>query len=562
MPMNKPKQRVLLVGTGLITFFCATPYAKPTSIKTQIDNVTVFPDRALVQRYSVKTELVAGQNQLVVAQLPATLLPDTLRAQGVSDTQVSITSVELVRIPMRELTSAQEQRLSEELTALTDQKRTFEDQIKSLHTRLNFISAIGNDLPNTINQDIARGMVNPTAWEQAWQTLEAGTKSSYASIHQAQIDIRDLDASITQLQAQLANIKTGSKEELQAHISVHAEHSGSIQLQLAYQVHGAAWQPLYDARLNTENGTVQLTQLAQVRQNTGEDWHHALLTLSTAQPSRSGQMPTLTPWWINFMPSHREQDNFAPMAMRSKEKNAGNAAPMLLESESVAHAPSLSTPARAQQANLVATEFATAYQIPTRINVPADNALHKFTVDDHHLASTLSVRTTPKLSAQAYLHAVATYSGEAPLLAGKLALYRDEAFISSSTLAALAPGQELSLSYGLDEKVSVDYKQITGTQGEQGIINKERYFERQYKVVLQNHHTKEMPITVYDQLPAPQHEEIKVQLLKSSATPTTLDVENQTGVLAWNRTLAPGKKTEILFGYSVTYPIEQQVPGF
>ncbi|MCC8455989.1 DUF4139 domain-containing protein, partial [Streptomyces rochei] len=67
---------------------------------------------------------------------------------------------------------------------------------------------------------------------------------------------------------------------------------------------------LYDLRVNTTNNQINLNYLAEVNQNTGEDWAGVALTLSTAKPGMGTLPPKLQPWFI---------DIFHPKSARSRQ---------------------------------------------------------------------------------------------------------------------------------------------------------------------------------------------------------------------------------------------------
>src|SRR5262249_16954708 len=67
-------------------------------------------------------------------------------------------------------------------------------------------------------------------------------------------------------------IETGRSATVVARINLEAGAPENATLRLSYQLPDATWQPLYDAPLDSEAGTMSLAQLGQVRQRTGEDW--------------------------------------------------------------------------------------------------------------------------------------------------------------------------------------------------------------------------------------------------------------------------------------------------
>ena len=65
-------------------------------------------------------------------------------------------------------------------------------------------------------------------------------------------------------------------------------------------------------------------------------------------------------------------------------------------------------------------------------------------------------------------------------------------------------------------------------------------------------------VTVVDQLPVSQTEEIKVEELKLTPKPNERD---EKGILKWNITLDPGEKKEMEIGFSVEYPRGKMIMG-
>ena len=74
----------------------------------------------------------------------------------------------------------------------------------------------------------------------------------------------------------------------------------------------AGWAALYDIRASgteTETPAIALGYLAQVTQNTGEDWTDTAMTLSTARPALASIEPELSAWYL---------EPYAPPVMRAK----------------------------------------------------------------------------------------------------------------------------------------------------------------------------------------------------------------------------------------------------
>ncbi len=529
----------------------AAPLAADISARSTITAVTVFSDRAMVSR-ALEVTLPPGRSTVVVPDLPGGLIPDSLRVQGVG--QVVIGSAEVKRVFEAQLVRQEEQRLKRELESLQDEKRGLEDRIAAAKVQLEFISALGKDIPGTINEEIVRGPLNPEAWQAAWQLIGVGAAQALEQIRGAEIERRGVDEKIVQVRRQLAQIQTGSKATSEARINVETAAEAKARLQLSYQVPGASWRPLYDARLNSDNGQVGLAQFGEVRQATGEDWVGVALTLSTARPAQGARMPDLSPWFIDFYEP--------PIILSEEDRGAQLMEKSLAEPDALAAAAPEEAPAAVLQAEVSAAEFTATYAIPGPANIPSDRTPHKFLIAERDLAARLAVRIVPKIIEQAYLFGEITYEGEDSLLPGPVSLFRDGTFVGTGGIDLSRPGESFKLSFGIDDKVRIDYSLVTGERSQEGLIRKDQRLERRYRIDIANFHSRPIDVTLLDQIPVARDERIKVEFLKDSTKPTEVDVEGRTGVLAWRDSYEPGQERSILFGYAVSFPDGMSVPGF
>jgi uncharacterized protein (TIGR02231 family) len=147
------------------------------------------------------------------------------------------------------------------------------------------------------------------------------------------------------------------------------------------------------------------------------------------------------------------------------------------------------------------------------------------------------------------------------LLPGPVSVFRDGSYVGLSQIGVTPPGSELKLSFGADDKVKIDYRLVSNGQSEQGLISTARRIERQYRIVVANHHDRAIEITVLDQVPVSQDERISVELLKAGLKPTESDFDGRKGVLAWKFLYKPGEERVIDFRYAVTAPADVPVVG-
>ncbi len=544
--------RIILPLCALLALPLGAHAATLSTADNRIDAVTVFLDRAEVTR-RVDVALQPGAHTVEVAGLPAQLIVDSLGVAGEGPKGLRIGSVETRREYGVEAAQREERELRAKLQSLNDEKAGLEGRVRALDTQAAFIERLAR-LPE---QPLAEGErpLEPQQWPAAWQAIGSGMEETNLARLKLQQQQRELKLQIEKLEQQLRQIQTGRRDTLTALLHIEAPQAGKARFTLSYQLPNATWTPTYEANLETETGRLDLTQGAAVRQSSGEEWENVTLTVSTARPSAGAVMPELAPWWIDFS---------RPRPVLHREKAAGladrHAAPMAmapsaqLEEEMVA--------ADEVVAASEASEFSVRYRVPGRVSVPADNSRRRFVLARQGFDTRLGVRTTPKRDRRAFLYAEFDYGGETPLLPGNWQLQRDGIYVGRARHKAIRPGESLALAFGADDAIKVEYQLLKDERAKQGLLSREQRVERRYLISVTNGHKVSVPLSVYDQLPVARDEAIKVKLSGDASKPSLEDVDGRRGVLGWERTLKPGERMEIDFGYSVSFPQEKMVPGF
>jgi uncharacterized protein (TIGR02231 family) len=530
-----------------------------TASSHPVSAVTVYPDRAAVTR-SIEVDLLEGHNTVMVTDLPATLLRESVRVDGTASSAVRLGAVE-VRNRFEEQPRAEiERRLRDEIEALQDRRNTLEDEIRSAQAQLDFIGTLGRDAAVVAAEERAKGILNPQNWEQAWAAFSSGTADGLRRIREAQLGQRAIDRELAAKQQELAQIASGSPGSIEISIQLETEAAGPAELALTYQVPNASWRPLYEARLDSETGAIALTILGEVRQHTGEDWSDVALTLSTARPALGAIVPRLESWFIGTaeVGAWREVDQASPVygQLDEEREQVGNEL-----ADAKAKPASPDQPIDLGAAVLAGSEFSAEYRIAGAVSAPADGSSHRFTIAEREMRSTLSVLSTPRFAPIGYLIATANHEGEEPLLPGPVSVFRDGSFVGLAQIGVTRPGAELELSFGADDKVEIEYRLVNDGQSEEGLISAEKRIDRQYRIAVANHHDEALEITVLDQIPVSQDERIEVELSKSGTKPTESDPEDRKGVLAWRYLYKPGEERVIDFRYAVTSPADLPVLG-
>ena len=147
-----------------------------------------------------------------------------------------------------------------------------------------------------------------SSWQQAYAFIGGSLKNINDSIRITSNTIIRLDKQINKYKIDLRNLgsrKTHASKTIE--IDVLLDRPLAFDLMIKYNIRGASWKPLYDARLDNDS-SVQMVCYADITQTTGENWEDVALTISTAMPSKGTSPGELLDWYISvFMPREKKQ---------------------------------------------------------------------------------------------------------------------------------------------------------------------------------------------------------------------------------------------------------------
>ena len=274
--------------------------------ESSIQAVTVYPGSAKITRVA-KIKLAAGNNNIVIKNLPLGLNESSLRVSGEGEGSISLGSVELSRDIQQDVVQQQEKDIRDKIENLQENRHVIQDSISRNRAQLDYISkmVLGNNLASKrIDENHSGSYANLPLdqWQQAWQTLGDATSKVQEEIRQSNKALKDSDKQLNKLNRELQQVATNQKETRVAKLQIEAQDPTELTLSLSYQINGARWEPVYDADLDTETGDIKLKTLAQISQRTGEDWSGVDVTLSTLRPSAGTQLPQLNPWVLDLCP--------------------------------------------------------------------------------------------------------------------------------------------------------------------------------------------------------------------------------------------------------------------
>ncbi len=286
-------KKIILV---LLPFFATAVFAQESqvSVKSKINQVTVFMNGAQVERSSDLVEVPQGTSLLVFSGLSSNIETQSLQAKGDGNfTILSVTKQNNFLIAKKK---------SEEKDALQDKSVSIADKMTAIRNEIAVYKAEEEMLtknqtvmgPN-INYDLAKLKTALDFQRQRLKEVKSKQASLDKQLQQLQQDFGKINSQVVEVDGKAI----GNSNDVVVKVSAKSATKGKFTL--TYLVNNANWYPTYDIRAKDVSSPIELIYKANVSQNSGEDWKNVKLILSSGNPSNNNEKPSLSPYQLGYL---------------------------------------------------------------------------------------------------------------------------------------------------------------------------------------------------------------------------------------------------------------------
>lgn len=523
------------------------------TVEITIRDVTVYPDRARVSGTG-DCELESGRHRLLVPHLPLTMDTNSIRVGGSGTAQVRLLGVEVARQFFEQTPTEAVRELEDAIQEVQDALRLLEDEKAGWQAHATYLDGI-RQATAEFAKGLSRGKTTVAEQQQVIAFLQEQDAAMRTAVRELERQQREFMRRLQKLQQELKQIQsTKPPQQYRAQIEVEVVSDGRFRPEISYVVKQAGWQPLYDIRLFEENGryTLEINYLAQIMQRSGQAWTDVQLAVSTARPALNQRLPEIKPWFIReFQPPQPRQlvRTAQPMAASAKM----DAATAVREEAAFAAEVAAETVTATVQSEGTAVTFAA----PGETTIPNDGSPHKTTLQQIRLQPKLDYLTVPKYTDAVFRRATVEYDQPGPLLAGAVSLFVAEEFIGQTQIKFTAPGDELELLFGVEDRITVERK-LARRDVDKKLLRDQRQLRYGYTVAVKNLLQTAAKISLKDHIPVSRHEQIKVKLDEVRPQP---DEQTDLNLLEWQLNVASGAEQTVQYEYTVEHPRSLQVAG-
>ncbi len=519
-----------LFAAALPLFVVPAAGAAPLMAVSKITNVTVYPGRASVTR-AADVAVPAGTSQLVFAGLPQGLDPQALQIGLANAPGINLGEVDVV--PSATNGSVTANPLAQRIKTLTDSRAAQQVVIDTLTAKRGMMLHFASESPAKLTLD--GKPLDIDQWSKAFDSLEAELAKTSDELRLAKAKQADIDAALASLQH--AAPPPAVRQTRDVTISITAASATTAHFTLTYQVPGAGWTPVYEARLKTrtaaKQAVVTLIRRAEVSQSTGEPWNNVSLTLSNSTIGFMTKAPEVGTELVDLAPK-------TPVLAAPQRYLMGKAMAAVVQ------------PVNAPQ--VVTRGVDVEFKVPGEVSLANQDVKATFDLNQSRSTVPLKLKIAPAISHLAFLDATLTNGRQSALLPGPVSLYRDGLFEGKSFVPLTVPGAKFDLGFGADPAVKVERDAVDLNKTGPGFINSTRTQMWDYATKITNSHDFPVDIDVVDRVPVSQNHDVSVRILPQTSPGTKKTNAAQRGLMIWDFTLKPQETKALRLAWQVQWP--------
>jgi len=294
----KKKTQSLILAVAVICLLGSAAFAEVPRTTGTISKVTVYRGQALVTR-TVKVDLPAGTSELIVTDLPARIVPESLYAQTSGD--IKVLSVRYREKAVKEDTREEVKELDAQIEKTKSQLYHAERDLSHSKEAFARYRGLWKLTIDGANANLNRGLLESKPIEQLTKYLESKSIQWHKENVRLEDSIKNLKKELELLNRKRAELDAGrARTEREAVLFISNKGRKKATIALNYLVNGANWLAAYNLRANPEKSNVLIEYNAVVNQTSGEDWDGVALSLSTAEPTMIAAPPVLEPMSVRL----------------------------------------------------------------------------------------------------------------------------------------------------------------------------------------------------------------------------------------------------------------------
>ncbi|QIG06162.1 DUF4139 domain-containing protein [Proteus sp. ZN5] len=517
---------------------------KPLNYDIKLNQATIFLRGAELEN-NVTLNLPAGQSEVVLSNVANNIDPKSLSI-SIDNEDVIINTINVKKIPIAPSYPS-------DIAVLIEKQKDINKRIEVLNININ----VGDEQIALLKDQSFFGYGETQSLEHSSQKFDFISQKMTSILNQqkmAREEIAELTEQLEELSRQLEiDMPIIAQEKTQIVLSLGTSKNLTSKMRISYITPDAGWSPAYDIRSQGMDKPILLTYKADVIQNTGLNWDKVKLVLTSTNPSLNITAPTLSPWYLSLY------NNSSKFKQSNMDMRMAMPAPVLdemSERESSTPRERLSKGVtRYVTTNNNGINLSHAIALPyTLKNSTEPNTL---VINQKEVIADYRYLTTPKLVEEVYLQAEVKDWENLNLLNGRTNIYYMNSFVGNSYINTNELTELLSIPFGIDKNIQISRINNEKIRKEPIFIGTTIEQKESYTIKVRNTYNSPVKVTIYDQLPLSQENNINV----ADAVYKDGVLDKDTGEIKWDITLGAKEEKSLPLNYTLSYPKNRQIMG-
>jgi uncharacterized protein (TIGR02231 family) len=519
--------------------------------------VTLYQGRAAVTRV-VEFDLQPGVYDLQFADLPETIVPQTLQARGTGP--IKVLGVEFSQRPAAEAPSPKLLELDRRLEQLQRDLAHIAELHKINAAQGALIDQITVRMGNDAKDAGGTEKLSIDALRQQIAFVAEQREKLMKTREELESREREINNQLRVLRGEREAIGAGDRNQRLAVVTAAVTDPSHATVELTYLVSEVTWSPGYNIRAAADGSSATIEYNALLTQRSGEDWNDVRLTLSTAQPMLAANPPSLRPWFVDVVdltPARKAVPASPASGADASEKYRHDAEGDQFAAKRILDQAELQGRIAGQaaaDASVAGAGPSVTFQLPRTVTIKTNAANQQTTrittIDTQPKFFHVAV---PALTDAVYIRGDLTNASAFQLLPGPASIFIGQDYVGPTRLAAVAPKQEFDVHFGIDPAVKAERQLVTKKTSKTGLFGGGVRTAYDYRVTIDNGTGKNLDLELWDRIPVSRNEKIKIETADLS-TPLATDAEyveqlKPQGMLKWSLSIpaaAGGKAAEVI----------------
>jgi uncharacterized protein (TIGR02231 family) len=541
------------------TLFSIISKGADISVKPQTKEVLVYLQNAQINAVA-EVNLVPGMYNIVLQDLSQFLDENSVQIKG--DADFTILSV------VTKKNYLGDERKDPKLKALEDSTEVMNTKLYAVK---NQIDALNEELVMIVaNKSIQGDNIGVSTLElekmaNFYRVRVLEIRNKLTENEKKQAKLREKNTALQNQLVQLKNQQTKVFSEIT--LAIKCNPTSKSKIQLSYMVTNAGWAPFYDIKSESLTEPITILSKANVYQNTGEDWKSVKLSLSTGNPNNNNTKPVLNPYTlvlnnpdqlyrkgysknIELQNSNTIAISGVPSAYGDAEARAVNIRGGRSDSnETFIDGVKVQSSKAANYTNNTENQTNNIFEISIPYNIPSDGKEYVVAIQEYKAPAVYSYSAIPKLDKDAFLLANLINWDQTGLLPGEANLFNEGTFVGKSYFETRVTNDTIPVSLGREKNIILDRKKVKSFT-EKNFTGGTKKTTLEFEIMVRNKKKSEVEITIEDQIPLSNTEEVTIELINGS----NATYVKETGKLKWIIKLKPSESNTLKFGYIIKYP--------